>query len=54
MNIDAVSAAVIPSRPAWQSLLWTIPLTVLWTWLISSLPALPDSGLPALAQISVW
>jgi hypothetical protein len=49
MNTAAVSAAMIPSRPAWRSLLWTIPFTVLWTWLIYSLPALPDSGLPALA-----
>jgi hypothetical protein len=49
MNTDAVSAVMIPSRPAWRSLLWTIPFTVLWTWLIYSLPALPESGLPALA-----
>src|SRR5258708_8187320 len=48
MNTDAVSAALIPSRPAWRSLLWTIPLTALWTWLIHSLPVLPESGLPAL------
>ncbi len=48
MNTDAVSAAMIPSRPAWRSLLWTIPLTALWTWLIHSLPVLPESGLPAL------
>src|SRR5258706_36864 len=47
MNTDAVSAALIPSRPAWRSLLWTIPLTALWTWLIYSLPVLPESGLPA-------
>src|SRR5258705_709399 len=49
MNTDAVSAAMIPSRPAWRSLLWTVPFTVLWTWLIYSLPVLPESGLPALA-----
>jgi hypothetical protein len=49
MNTYAVSAAMIPSRPAWRSLLWTVPFTVLWTWLIYSLPALQDSGLPALA-----
>src|SRR5258708_39040776 len=49
MSTDAVSAAMIPSRPAWRSLLWTIPITVLWTWLIYSLPVLPESGLPALA-----
>src|SRR6266446_262550 len=48
MNTDAVSAAMIPSHPAWRGLLWTVSFTVLWTWLIYSLPALPDSGLPAL------
>jgi hypothetical protein len=49
MNTDAISASMIPPRPAWRSLLWTVPFTVLWTWVIYSLPALPDSGLPALA-----
>jgi hypothetical protein len=49
MNTDAVSAAMIPSRPAWRSLLWTVPFTALWTWLIYSLPVLPESGLAALA-----
>ena len=49
MNTDAVSTAMMPSRPAWRSLLWTVPFTVLWTWLIYSLPAFQDSGLPALA-----
>src|SRR5882757_5634271 len=49
MNADAVAAAIVPPRPAWGSLLWTVPFTVLWTWLISTWPALPESGLPALA-----
>ncbi len=49
MNTDAVSAAMTPSRPAWRSLLWTVPFTALWTWLIYSLPVLPESGLAALA-----
>ena len=49
MNTDAVSATLVSSRPAWRSLLWTVPFTVLWTWLIYSLPVLPESGLPALA-----
>jgi hypothetical protein len=49
MNTDAVSAAMIPSRPAWRSLLWTVPFTALWTWSIYSLPVLPESGLAALA-----
>ena len=49
MTADAIPAAIVPSRPAWRSLLWTVPFTVLWTWLIYSLPVLPESGLPALA-----
>src|SRR2546421_4445354 len=49
MTTDAVPAAIVPPRPAWRGLLWTIPLTGLWTWLIYSLPVLPESGLPALA-----
>jgi len=40
---------MIPSRPAWRSLLWTVPFTALWTWLIYSFPVLPESGLAALA-----
>src|SRR6266567_6842804 len=49
MNTDAISAAIVSPRPAWRSLFWTVPFTVLWTWLIYSLPVLPESGLPALA-----
>jgi hypothetical protein len=49
MTTEAVSAAMVPSRPAWRSLLWTVSFTVPWTWLIYSLPALPDSGLPPMA-----
>src|SRR5260221_11036030 len=49
MTADAVRAAIVPPRPAWRSLLWTVPFTVLWTCLIYWLPVLPESGLPALA-----
>ncbi len=50
MTTDALPAPIIvPPRPAWRSLLWSVPLTLLWTWLIISLPVLPESGLPALA-----
>src|ERR1700737_1749016 len=48
MTTDAVPGAIVPPHPAWRSLLWTIPFTVLWTWLIYSLPVLLESGLPAL------
>jgi hypothetical protein len=49
MTTDAVSAAIVPSRPAWRALLWTVPFTVLWGWLIYRLPALADSGFPTMA-----
>jgi hypothetical protein len=49
MNTDAVSAAIVPPRSAWDSLLWMVPLVVLWTWLNYALPGLPQSGVPALA-----
>ncbi len=48
MTTDVIPAAIVPSRSAWRALLWTIPFTVLWTWLIYSLPVLLESGLPAL------
>ena len=49
MTTDAVSAAIDLPRSAWRSLLWAVPLMVLWTWLIYSLPVLLESGLLALA-----
>jgi hypothetical protein len=49
MTTEAVSAALVPSRPAWRGLLWTTLFAVLWTWLIYALPVLPESGVPALA-----
>lgn len=48
MNTDAVSAAVTAPHRGWLSLTWTVPFTMLWAWLIYALPALPESGLPAL------
>ena len=48
MTSDAMPAAIVAPHPAWRSLLWTVPFTVLWTWLIYALPALPESGFPAL------
>jgi hypothetical protein len=49
MTSDAIPAAIVPPHPAWRSLAWIVSLTLLWTWLIYSLPVLPESGLPALA-----
>jgi hypothetical protein len=47
--MTTVSVAIVPPRPAWRALLWTIPFTVLWTWLIYALPVFLESGLAALA-----
>lgn len=47
MNTEAVSTAATAPHPAWLSLTWTVPFTMLWTWLIYTLPALPESGFPA-------
>jgi hypothetical protein len=46
MTAEAVSAAMVPSRAAWRSLLWFAPLTALWILLITRWPALPASGVP--------
>lgn len=49
MNTDAVFVAAIAPRPVGLGLMWTVLFTVLWTGLIYALPALPESGFPALA-----
>src|SRR5439155_21070917 len=48
MNTDAVSAAMIAPRSVRLSLMSAVLFTMLWTWLIYALPALPESGIPAL------
>lgn len=48
MNTNAASVAVIAPSPVRLSLMWTILFTMLWTLLIYALPALPESGFPAL------
>lgn len=48
MSIDTVSAGVVTPHPARVSLISATLFTTLWTWLIYALPALPESGLPAL------
>jgi hypothetical protein len=49
MTAAAVSVGIVPSRAAWRSLLWIVPVTMLWMLLIYWQPALPDSGLSAMA-----
>jgi len=49
MTSDAVHIAIVPPPRAWDSLLWTVPLTALWTGLLYAQPVLLESGAPALA-----
>ena len=49
MTAAAVPAGIVLPRPAWRSLLWTAPVTVLWTLLIYWQPAIPQSGVPTTA-----
>ena len=49
MTAAAVLAGIVPPRPAWRSLLWTVPVTALWTLLIYWQPAIPESGVPTTA-----
>jgi hypothetical protein len=49
MTAAAVSADISSPRPAWRSLLWTVPVTALWTLLIYWQPGIPASGAPITA-----
>ena len=46
MTAAAVSAGIVPPHPAWRSLLWIAPPTLLWTLLIYWQPTISDSGAP--------
>ena len=50
MTAAAIPAGIVPPRPAWRSLLWLIPLTVLWIVLIYWQPFIPASGVPTSAH----
>lgn len=50
MTAAAVPANIVSPSPAWRSLLWLIPLTVLWTMLITWQPFIPESGVPTSAH----
>ena len=30
MTAAAIPAAIVPTRPAWRSLIWVVPLALLW------------------------
>jgi hypothetical protein len=49
MTTEAVPAGIVSPRPAWQSLLWIAPLTLLWILLIYWQPAISASGVPTTA-----
>jgi hypothetical protein len=49
MTAAAVPAGIVPPRPAWRSLLWIAPLTLLWTLLIYWQPIISASGVPTTA-----
>src|SRR5215470_5980944 len=46
MTTQAVSATMVPSHPAWRSVLWFAPLTALWMLLIYRWPSISASGVP--------
>ncbi|MFP3566264.1 MFS transporter [Paraburkholderia sp. SIMBA_030] len=50
MTAALIPAGIVPSRPAWRSLLWIAPLTVLWIVLIYWQPIIPASGVPTTAH----
>jgi hypothetical protein len=49
MTTAALPAGIVPASPAWRSMLWIIPATVLWTLLIYWQPAITGSGIPTTA-----
>ena len=49
MTAAAVPADIDPPHPAWRSLLWILPPTLLWTLLIYWQPAISASGVPTAA-----
>ena len=50
MTAAAVPAGIVPPRPAWRSLLWIAPLTLLWMLLIYWQPIIPGSGVQTTAH----
>jgi hypothetical protein len=50
MTAAPVPAGIVPPRPARRSLLWIVPLTVLWIVLIYWQPIIPASGVPTTAH----
>ena len=49
MTAAASPADTVPTRSAWRSLLWIVPVTVLWFVLIYWQPIIHASGVPTTA-----
>jgi hypothetical protein len=49
MTTAAFPTDIVPSGPAWRSLLWIAPATLAWTMLIYWQPAISASGVPSAA-----
>ncbi len=49
MTAAAVPVDIAPPRPAWRSLLWIAPLTLLWILLIYWQPIISTGGVPSAA-----
>jgi hypothetical protein len=49
MTATAIPAGIVPPHPAWRSLLWIMPLTLLWTLLIYWQPIISASVVPTTA-----
>jgi hypothetical protein len=49
MTVAALPAGIVPPHPVWRSLLWIVPLTLLWTLLIYWQPIISASGVPTTA-----
>ena len=50
MTAAAVPAGIVAPALAWRSLVWLIPLTLLWLALITWQPFIPASGVPTSAH----
>jgi hypothetical protein len=46
MTAAAVPAGIVPPRSGWHTLLWIVPLTLLWILLIYRQPIISASGVP--------
>ncbi|HTH59008.1 MAG TPA: MFS transporter [Paraburkholderia sp.] len=50
MNATPLPASIVPLRAASRTLLWMVPLTLLWIGLIYRLPVIPGSGVQTTAH----